>query len=44
MAESKVNVAIIGLGFGTQFIPIYKRHQQANMYAVPGVRWQRLSH
>ena len=34
MAKSKVNVAIIGLGFGTQFIPIYKRHKQANMYAI----------
>jgi len=34
MAKSKVNVAIIGLGFGTQFIPIYKRHNQANMYAI----------
>ena len=34
MAERKVNVAIIGLGFGTQFIPIYKRHKQANMYAI----------
>jgi predicted dehydrogenase len=34
MAENRVNVAIIGLGFGTQFIPIYKRHKQANMYAI----------
>lgn len=34
MAEDKVNVAIIGLGFGTQFIPIYKRHRQANMHAI----------
>jgi predicted dehydrogenase len=34
MAEGKVNVAIIGLGFGTQFIPIYKRHKQVNMYAI----------
>ena len=34
MARNKVNVAIIGLGFGTQFIPIYKRHQNANMYAI----------
>ena len=23
-SESKVNVAIIGLGFGAEFIPIYK--------------------
>ena len=34
MTEGKVNVAIIGLGFGTQFIPIYKRHKQAHMYAI----------
>jgi len=34
MAKSEVNVAIIGLGFGTQFIPIYKRHPQANMLAI----------
>jgi predicted dehydrogenase len=34
MTNGKVNVAIIGLGFGTQFIPIYKRHPQANMYAI----------
>ena len=34
MAEDSVNVAVIGLGFGTQFIPIYKRHPQANMYAI----------
>jgi len=30
----KVNVAIIGLGFGAEFIPIYQRHPQANMYAI----------
>lgn len=34
MAGNQVNVAIIGLGFGTQFIPIYKRHKQARMYAI----------
>jgi predicted dehydrogenase len=30
----KVNVAIIGLGFGAEFIPIYQRHPNANLYAV----------
>ena len=30
----KVNVAIIGLGFGAEFIPIYQSHQNANMYAI----------
>lgn len=34
MADKKVNVAIIGLGFGAEFIPIYQRHPQANMYAI----------
>jgi predicted dehydrogenase len=29
-----INVAIIGLGFGAEFIPIYQRHPLANMYAV----------
>jgi predicted dehydrogenase len=34
MSTKKVNVAIIGLGFGAEFIPIFQRHPQANMYAV----------
>ncbi len=29
-----INVAIVGLGFGAEFIPIYQRHPHANMYAV----------
>jgi predicted dehydrogenase len=33
-ADKKVNVAIIGLGFGAEFIPIYQAHPDANMYAV----------
>jgi predicted dehydrogenase len=32
--NKKVNVAIIGLGFGAEFIPIYQRHPNANMYAI----------
>ena len=28
------NVAIAGLGFGAEFIPIYQRHPDATMYAV----------
>lgn len=31
---NKINVAIIGLGFGAEFIPIYKRHPNANIYAI----------
>lgn len=34
MADRKVRVAIVGLGFGAEFIPIYQRHPQAEMYAV----------
>jgi predicted dehydrogenase len=30
----KIRVAIIGLGFGSEFIPIYQRHPDAEMYAV----------
>jgi predicted dehydrogenase len=30
----RVNVAIIGLGFGAEFIPIYQAHPNANMYAI----------
>lgn len=32
--NGKVNVAIIGLGFGAEFIPIYQKHPHANMYAI----------
>lgn len=32
--EKKINIAIIGLGFGAEFIPIYKEHPLANMYAI----------
>src|SRR6266702_6480140 len=34
MSERKLNIAIVGLGFGTEFIPIYQRHPGANMYAI----------
>lgn len=30
----KINVAVVGLGFGAEFIPIYQRHPDANMYAI----------
>ena len=32
--EKTVNIAIAGLGFGAEFIPIYQRHPNANMYAI----------
>lgn len=34
MRQKKFNIAIVGLGFGAEFIPIYQRHPNANMYAV----------
>ncbi len=34
MAKNKINIAIIGLGFGAEFIPIYQRHPNAEMYAI----------
>jgi predicted dehydrogenase len=30
----KVRVAIVGLGFGAEFIPIYQAHPNAKMYAI----------
>jgi len=34
MGKKNNNIAIIGLGFGAEFIPIYQRHPLANMYAI----------
>ena len=34
MPSRTINVAIVGLGFGAEFIPIYKAHPQANMFAI----------
>ncbi|MFN7993408.1 MAG: Gfo/Idh/MocA family oxidoreductase [Bryobacteraceae bacterium] len=34
MTGGKLNVAIVGLGFGKEFIPIYQLHPHTNMYAV----------
>ncbi len=34
MADKKFNVAIIGLGFGAEFIPIYQALPSANIYAI----------
>src|SRR5262245_27503373 len=31
---NKIRVAIVGLGFGAEFIPIYQRHPNAEMYAI----------
>jgi predicted dehydrogenase len=34
MSTRKINMAIVGLGFGAEFIPIYQRHPNANMVAI----------
>src|SRR5579871_1261876 len=34
MAGNKIRVAIVGLGFGSEFIPIYQKHPDAEMYAI----------
>jgi predicted dehydrogenase len=34
MSDTQVNVAMVGLGFGAEFIPIYQAHPQANVAAV----------
>ena len=34
MSIEKPNVAIIGLGFGAEFIPIYQRHPDAEVVAI----------
>ena len=33
-AEKKVRVAIVGLGFGAEFIPIYQAHPNAELSAI----------
>jgi predicted dehydrogenase len=33
-AKQKIRVAIVGLGFGAEFIPIYQAHPDAEMYAI----------
>jgi predicted dehydrogenase len=32
--SNNINIAIVGLGFGAEFIPIYQQHPNANMYAI----------
>src|SRR2546429_2747684 len=34
MSKRKINVAIVGLGFGAEFIPIYQRHPDAELAAI----------
>jgi predicted dehydrogenase len=32
--SKEINIAIVGLGFGAEFIPIYQRHPHAHLYAI----------
>lgn len=34
MSTNKLNMAIVGLGFGKEFIPIYQRHPHTKLYAI----------
>ena len=34
MTNAQINVAIVGLGFGKEFIPIYQAHPNTRMYAI----------
>ncbi len=34
MHQKKLNAAIVGLGFGAEFIPIYQRHPLAHLHAI----------
>jgi len=34
MNNKKINIAIVGLGFGAEFIPIYQKHPNANLVAI----------
>jgi predicted dehydrogenase len=33
-SDQKIRVAVVGLGFGAEFIPIYQNHPHAEMYAI----------
>src|ERR1700689_1319774 len=34
MSDRKINIAIVGLGFGAEFIPIYQKHPQTRLFAI----------
>lgn len=34
MNNKKIRIAIVGLGFGAEFIPIYQKHPNAEMVAI----------
>ncbi len=43
MDSKKLNVALVGLGFGAEFIPIYLEHPQAHVHAICQRNEQRLN-
>jgi predicted dehydrogenase len=34
MTDQKLNIAVVGLGFGAEFIPIWQRHPHTHCYAI----------
>jgi predicted dehydrogenase len=34
MSNSKFNIAVVGLGFGAEFIPLWQKHPYTNCYAI----------
>ena len=34
VTQERINIAIVGLGFGSEFIPIYQRHPFTNMCSI----------
>ena len=32
--SDRIKVAVVGLGFGAEFLPIYQRHPDAELYAI----------
>jgi predicted dehydrogenase len=34
MSQKKINVAIVGLGFGAEFIPLWQKHPHTHCYAI----------
>ena len=34
MSNQKFNIAVVGLGFGAEFIPIWQKHPHTNCYAI----------
>ena len=43
-AQKTVNVAMVGLGFGAEFIPIYQAHPNANVHAICQRNVEKLNH